>query len=137
MPTDPKTVSEDARRDELRAKIDAAEARNEQRTLTDYAKDAQETATTFVKDHPFAAIGGVALIGLIIGALTPPGRRAVGRAGSRAAGLAAMAAELGIAYGTGLMDAAGDTARHGKENVRRCYRCRRAQSARPAPERRP
>ncbi|MEP2235292.1 MAG: hypothetical protein ABJM58_04865 [Alteripontixanthobacter sp.] len=116
-PNNDNANKEDARRDELREKIEAAEARNEERSLADYAREAQETATGFVKDHPLTTIFGVAALGLIIGALTPPGRRMVSRAGHRASGLAAMAAELGIAYGTGMLDAAGDAARTGQDHL--------------------
>ena len=95
-------------RDELREKIEAAEARNEERTLTDQAREAGEAVTEFVKEHPLASIAGVAIVGLAIGAMTRPGRRL----GHRAAGLAQYATEAGIAYGLGVLDSAGDAARH-------------------------
>ena len=105
-------VSEE-KKQELRARIEAGEARNANRSISDYAKDASETATEFVKEHPFVAIAGVAAVGLAIGAMTRPGRRLAGRAGS----LATYASELGIAYASGLLDSAGAAARKGGESL--------------------
>ena len=102
-------MSTQEKRDELRAKIEAGEQRNADRSIGDYAKDATDSATRFVKDHPIAAVAGVAMIGLAIGAMTRPGRRA----GQRAGALATYATEMGLAYASGLLDQAGDAARAG------------------------
>lgn len=100
-------MSTQEKRDELRAKIEAGEQRNEDRTIGDYAKSAADSTTQFVKDHPVAAVAGVAVIGLAIGAMTRPGRRA----GQKAGALATYATEMGLAYASGLLDQAGDVAR--------------------------
>ena len=100
-------MSTQEKRDELRAKIEAGEQRNEERTIGDYAKSAADSTTQFVKDHPVAAVAGVAVIGLAIGAMTRPGRRA----GQKAGALATYATEMGLAYASGLLDQAGDVAR--------------------------
>ncbi|GMN12550.1 hypothetical protein [Altererythrobacter sp. MTPC7] len=102
-------MSSQEKRDELRAKIEAGEQRNEERTIGDYAKSAADSTTQFVKDHPVAAVAGVVVIGLAIGAMTRPGRRA----GQKAGAIATYATEMGLAYASGLLDQAGDVARAG------------------------
>ncbi|MDJ0977536.1 MAG: hypothetical protein QNI87_03290 [Erythrobacter sp.] len=69
-------------RDELRAKIEARERRIAERTLADQAREATETATQYVKQHPLQVVGGAIALGLVIGLLTKPGRRAAGNAAS-------------------------------------------------------
>ena len=110
-------MSSEEKRQELKAKIEAAERRNEERSLADYAQDAGETAKRFVKDHPVAAIAGVAVLGLAIGALTRPGRRAGAEVGRRTSSFATQAAEMGAAYASGLFDAAGDAALAGRDKL--------------------
>lgn len=67
-------------RDELRAKIEASERRLAERTVTDQAREAAGAATTYVKENPLTVLGGAIAIGLIIGAMTPAGRRAAASA---------------------------------------------------------
>ncbi len=110
-------MTQEEKRDELRARIEAAEQRNEERTLADYARDASETATRFVKEHPFASIAGVAAIGLAIGAMTRPGRRAGRQAAQRTSAFASYATELGLAYAAGLLDTAGGAAQAGRDKL--------------------
>lgn len=110
-------MTEDHKRDRLRERIDAAEARNAARTIADHARDAASTATDFVKRHPLATLAGVAAVGLAIGAMTRPARRAGQKAGKRAGAFASYAAELGLAYAAGLLDRAGDAARAGQEKL--------------------
>jgi hypothetical protein len=62
-------------RDALRARIEAAERRNAERTLADQARDAATAVTDYTRAHPFAVIGGAVALGLAIGLLTRPGRR--------------------------------------------------------------
>ena len=115
MSSSPKTA--DTKRAELKAKIEAAEQRNEERTLGQLARDASETATDFVKLHPFATLAGVAVLGLAVGAMTKPGRRAGKAAGAKVNHFATYAAELGAAYASGLIDAATDAVQTGKDTV--------------------
>jgi hypothetical protein len=110
-------MSTDAKRQELKAKIDAAEQRNVERSVGDMARGAAETATDFVKLHPIATVAGVAVLGLAIGAMTKPGRRAGKAAGDNASKFATYAAELGMAYASGLFDAAGEAAQSGKDTI--------------------
>ncbi|MCR2833938.1 hypothetical protein [Parerythrobacter lacustris] len=110
-------MTDQAKRDELRAKIEAGEQRNADRTMGDYARDASEKATAFVKEHPLAAVAGVAAVGLAIGAMTRPGRRAARTAGRKTSAFASYAAELGMAYASGLFDAASGAAKSGGEKL--------------------
>ena len=115
-------TKEEQRREELREKIAASEARLAERSLGDYARDARESAAGFVREHPMATIGAALAVGVLLAAIIPgPGRRMTKRVGSkvssRASALAAMAAELGIAYGSSLMDAAGSAARTGQDKL--------------------
>lgn len=93
-------LSDQDKRDQLRARIEAAEQRNEQRSLAEQAREAADTAVEFTKKHPFAVIGGALAIGLAIGAATKPGRR-LGRKGGVFAGILADAA---LAYGARMID---------------------------------
>lgn len=129
-----------AKRDELRTKIEASERRVAERTLADQAQEAAGAATEFVKQNPLAVLGGAIAAGLLIGAMTKPGRRAaksaatgaasaVGGAASGAAkGVSNAAKKRGsvfgslvadaiIAYGIKLIDDAMDGARTGKNTV--------------------
>ncbi len=106
-------MSTKEQRDALRAKIEAAEQRNADRSIGDYAREASDKATAFVKEHPIATVAGVAVLGLAIGAMTRPGRRA----GRRAGALATYFTDMGLAYASGLFDTAGDAVRHGGEKL--------------------
>ena len=86
MATDSK-LTDEQKRAELRARIEAGNKRLEERTLADQAKDAAGTAVEFAKKHPLATVGGAVVLGLAIGAMTRPGRRA-GRKGGRMASVA-------------------------------------------------
>lgn len=110
-------MSTPEKRQALKAKIEAAEARNEARSVGEYAESAAKTATEFVREHPIKAIAGVAVIGILIGAMTKPGRQAGAAAGRRASALASTATELGLAYASGLIDAAGDAALAGRDKL--------------------
>ena len=99
------TDTTEAKRDELRQRIEAAEARNRDKSIGEYAGEAREGASEFVRDHPLASVAGGIAIGLLLGALVP-GRRIGHRASSWAANLA----EMGAVYGAGLFHSAEDTA---------------------------
>jgi len=111
-------MTTDEKREELREKIQAGETRNAERTLGEYARDASEKATDFVKEHPIATVAGGLAVGVLLAAIIPgPGRRLSKKVGTRAASFAALAAELGLTYGTGLLDSAGSAARHGQDRL--------------------
>jgi ElaB/YqjD/DUF883 family membrane-anchored ribosome-binding protein len=93
-------------RDALRQRIEQGEARLAERDFARVAGEAAKAATDFVRAHPVASVAGVAIVALVIGAMTRPGRRL----GNRAAGLASYATEAGLAYALGVLDAASDLA---------------------------
>lgn len=128
------------KRDELRAKIEASERRIAERTVADQAKDVAGAATSYVKANPLTVLGGAIAIGLVIGALTQPGRRAAKKAatgaasavGGAASGAAksvgnatksqgakfgTLLADAMVAYGIKLIDDAMDTARTGRDQI--------------------
>lgn len=87
--------SADGKRDALRARIEAAERRNAERTLADTARDAATAAVDYTRSHPLTVIGGALAVGLAIGLLTRPGRRlarqVVGSAGHAVGGVTSSA----------------------------------------------
>ena len=99
-------LSDQQKRDQLRARIEAGERRNEERTLSDQARDAADTAVEFTKKHPYAVIGGAIAVGLAIGAMTRPGRRL----GKRGGVLAGLAVDAALAYGARMLDNATNAA---------------------------
>lgn len=112
----------DQKREKLREKIAAGEARHTDRSLGNSARDARDKATEFVREHPMATVGAALAFGIVLAAIIPgPGRRLsqrVGkRVGSRAASLTAIAAELGLAYGSRFMDFAGNAAQTGQDKL--------------------
>ncbi len=97
-------LSDQEKRDQLRARIEAGEKRHEERSFMDQAKDVADSAVDFAKKHPVATIAGAITIGLAIGALTRRGRDLGRRSGS----FAAYAADAAIAYGLSILEGAGD-----------------------------
>jgi len=128
------------KRDELRAKIEASERRIAERTLADDARDAASAATEYAKKNPLTVVGGAIAVGLIVGLMTKPGRRAaksaatgtvsaVGGAATGAAKTVSTAAKKRgsafstliadglVAYGIKLIDDALDGARAGQDKL--------------------
>ncbi|MXO61621.1 hypothetical protein [Qipengyuania oceanensis] len=90
-------MTTEEKRAELRQRIAAGEQRNEERKeFSQYAREARDNAVGFAKEHPFATVAGGVVLGLLIGALTPKGRKLGRRAGSLATALA----EAGLVYAT-------------------------------------
>ncbi len=138
------TPSDDTKRDELRAKIEASERRIAQRTLADQAQEAAGAATKYVRENPLTVLGGAIVVGLLIGGMSKPGRRAAKNAAtgaasavssaasgaasgavktagnavkSRGSAFGALLADAIVAYGIKLIDDAMDTARAGKDTA--------------------
>lgn len=82
----PTPLSPLPQRDALRARIEAAERRNAERTLADQARDAAGAAVDYTRAHPLTVIGGALALGLALGLLTRPGRAAARRAVSSTTG---------------------------------------------------
>ncbi len=90
--TDQAPMSVDSKRDSLRARIDAAERRNADRTLADKALEVTDAAIDYTKAHPLTVIGGAVAAGLVIGLLTRPGRQVARRVVNSASGAVSGAA---------------------------------------------
>lgn len=111
-------MTTDQKRENLKEKIEAAERRNEERSAADYAIEAKDRATAFVKEHPIATVAGGLVLGAVVAAMIPgPGRRMRKKATAKGSALAAMLTELGIAYGTSLLDGIGDAAQAGQDKL--------------------
>jgi ElaB/YqjD/DUF883 family membrane-anchored ribosome-binding protein len=119
----------DAKRDALRARIEASERRIAQRTLADDARDMAQAAVDYTKANPLKVVGGAIAIGLIIGLLSSPGRRMASNAASGVAGGFSKAARGGgakigmvlanalVAQGLRLLDDVLDGASAGKDRL--------------------
>lgn len=133
-------LSADTKRDALRAKIEASERRIAERNLADSAREMAEAAADYTRKNPLTVLGGAVALGLIIGLMTKPGRRAahgaatgaatavtgaaagaaktVGDAAKkRSAALGTLFADAVVAYAIKLIDQALDGARAGKDAV--------------------
>ena len=111
-------MADKEKREELKGRIEAGQQRHANRTVGDYARDARDNATAFVKKHPIATVAGGVAIGVIVASMVPgPGRRMRKKATRRGSALAAMVAELGLAYGTSLLDNLGSAARTGGDRL--------------------
>lgn len=111
-------MTPEEKRAELREKIEAAEQRNKARSFGDYAREARDEATAFVKEHPLATVAGGLALGAVIAALVPgPGRRLRKKATKRGAVLAGVIAELGATYGSQFLESASRAARAGQDRL--------------------
>lgn len=111
------------KREEIKARIAAAQEREEARNSQSLAVRAQETAseageavTDFVKKHPYAAAAGGVALGILIAGMFKGPRRAAAKSSAKAAGLAAMGAEIASGFAAQLFD---DASALGREGVRR------------------
>ena len=118
-------------RDELRARIEASERRIAQRTVFDQAREAAQAATTYTRQNPIKVVSGAITIGLVLGLLSTPGRRAAASAVSsvasgtaktvsaaakkRSAALTGLLADAAIAYGIRVLNEALDRAHKEQE----------------------
>lgn len=127
----------DAKRDALRARIEAAERRIAERSLVDDAREAARAAADYTRANPGKVVAGALVIGLVIGLLTTPGRAAAAKAAARVTGkggasaapkavaaasekgskFAAMLANALVAQGLKVLDEVLDGANTGKERA--------------------
>ena len=110
----------DTKRTALKQKVEAGQARNRAKnenttTMFDRAGEraiqAKDQFTAFAKEHPIATVAGGVAVGVLIAAMFKGPRRAAAKGGSKAAGLAAIGAELALAYATQAMEAATEAGR--------------------------
>lgn len=134
----------DAKRQEIKERIAAAQARNDARSgdsmmdrVSEKAGEAREGFTAFAKEHPVATVAGGVALGVLISTMfkNSPTRKAGRVAGAKAAGLAAIGTEVALAFAQQMLeasaqvkqagadkledvgDALGDSARHVKPGV--------------------
>ena len=115
-------MTDQKKRTQLKNKIDAAEKRNkqrdEQRSFGDYARDARDGATSFVKEHPITTIAGALALGVVVASIVPgPGRRLRKQATRRGAVLAGVLADLAMTYGSQALEGAGKAASAGQDRL--------------------
>jgi ElaB/YqjD/DUF883 family membrane-anchored ribosome-binding protein len=111
-------VTTSNKRTALKNKVAAAQKRNADRSLGDYAREAADGATSFVKEHPITTVLGGLAIGALIAAVVPgPGRRLRRKASKRGAVMAGILAELASTYGAQLLDGASKAAREGQSRL--------------------
>jgi len=110
----------DSKREEIKARIAAAEEREARRGGTSLATTASETAsdaanafTSFVKEHPFAAAAGGVALGVLVASMFKGPRQVAVRGGTKAIGLATIGAEIASGFAAQLMDDATDLGREG------------------------
>jgi len=112
------TADKKPKRAALKGKIKAAEKRNADRSLTDYAREARDGATSFVKEHPITTVVGGVALGVLVASLVPGrGRQIRKQATKRGAAMAGVLADLALTYGTQMLDGAGKAARTGQDRL--------------------
>jgi ElaB/YqjD/DUF883 family membrane-anchored ribosome-binding protein len=116
----------EAKRKNIKRKVTAAKSRNQSRaepSLTDRAGEkaieAKDKFTAFAKKHPFATVAGGLAVGILVSGLFrgSPTRKAGKQLGKKAAGFAALATELAIAYGQQAMGKASEARQAGSETL--------------------
>ena len=110
-------MSQDDKREELKERIAAGEARHAARQVAQSAKEAAGDAAAFVKRNPLLAVGGAIAAGLAIGMMTKPGRRVARQAVGKSGVLATLARDAVLAYGIKLIDEATSAARTGQDKL--------------------
>ena len=110
----------ETKRKTIKSKVEAGQARNKAKTENtttmfdragEAALEAKDRFTAFAKEHPIATVAGGVAIGILVAGLFKGPRRAAMKGGSKAAGLAALGAELAVAYAQQAMDAANEAGR--------------------------
>ncbi len=119
-------IPKDAKRQEIKDRIATAQARNESRgeaTLTELvsekAIEARDGFTSFAKEHPVITVAGGVALGVLVSSMfrNSPTRRAGRAAGAKAAGLAALASEMAMAFAQQAMEASADVRQAGADRI--------------------
>jgi len=116
----------EAKRNEIKKKVSAAESRNEARAepaSTDRtgnkATQAKDKFTSFAREHPIVTVAGGLAIGILVSSFFrgSPTRKAGRAIGKKTAGLAALGAELAIAFAQQAYGAAEEARRTGADKL--------------------
>lgn len=113
----------EAKRSQIKKKVAAAKSRNQSRSesssLTVRAGEAKDKFTGFAREHPIATVVGGLAVGVLVSGLFrgSPTRKAGRKLGKKAMGLAAVGAELALAYAQQAMEAAGEARDAGAEKL--------------------
>ena len=118
----------DAKRTQIKKKVQAGQARNKAKTektttvfdrAGEAAIEAKDKFTAFAKEHPIATVAGGIALGVLIAGMFRGPRQAAIKGGSKAAGLAALGAELALAYAQQAMEAASDAGKAAAPRIER------------------
>lgn len=109
------------KRSQIKLRIEKAQARHAERETTfledasELASDAKDSFTQFAKAHPLTVVAGGLAVGVLISAMFKgsPTRKL----GGKAAGIAAIGAEMALTYAQQALDAAEDAGRAGAEKL--------------------
>jgi ElaB/YqjD/DUF883 family membrane-anchored ribosome-binding protein len=116
----------DTKRNEIKQKVTAAENRNEARAEPKAADSAGEKAVelkdkigSFARQHPIAVMAGGLAVGILVSSFFrgSPTRKAGRAIGKKTAGLAAIAAELALAYAQQIYKAAEEARETGADQL--------------------
>lgn len=106
----------EASRQELRERIEAGKARQEERTaIAKKASAARDQLTQIAREHPVLLIVGGVAIGVALSTLIP--RSPTRKFSKRALGMIATVAELGLAYGRQAAHAAEDAGQNSRTRL--------------------
>jgi hypothetical protein len=110
----------DAKRSEIKKKVSAAESRNEARAEPKSSNQGRgktapmnERLASFAKEHPIATVAGGLAVGILVSSFFrgSPTRKAGRAIGQKTATLAAVVADLAIAYAQQAYEAADEARR--------------------------
>lgn len=120
----------EAKRQTLKQKVASGQARQQRRTRGDNtttivdragekALEAKDKLVEFAKEHPIATVAGGLALGILVSGLfkRSPTRQVASRAAGRASALAAIGAEIALAYAQQAMTAANEAAHTGAEKA--------------------
>ena len=116
----------DAKRQQLKDKVAAGQARNRdlgRTTIVDRAGEAaieaKDRFVEFAKEHPIATVAGGVALGILVSGLfkRSPTRKLGGAAAKRAGTIAALGAEFALAYAQQAMTAANEAGREGAHKL--------------------
>jgi hypothetical protein len=114
----------DPKRAEIKARIAAAQARDEERPepglggrIENGAAEASGKVTSLVKAHPVATVAGAVVAGVLVASLFKGPRRAAVRTGAKAASLASLGSEMALAFAAQLREDAEAARREGERKL--------------------